>query len=188
MPSPPKPSSPPGHVYAKSKQSLQQLANSKQSPKQLAKSKRSLQHLYRAYQNIVRRDKEEFIRKNTRLKAIFRHMNPDTSEGKTLGGGFRRIAKCRQGLAALDQYEGGKYKRSYHQIEFHDNFIRACARIFWKTEKPGTFARDHQKILELNGWENLSQVSLNLNHIINLITHTGGAHYNTSKVRKDLLG
>jgi hypothetical protein len=39
---------------------------------------------------------------------------------------------------------------------FHDNFIRACARIFWKREPPGTFAKDHQKILESNGWDSLS--------------------------------
>ena len=49
------------------------------------------------------------------------------------------------------------WNRSFHQREFHDHFIRACARIFWKTEKPGTFARDHQRILELNGWASLSQ-------------------------------
>ena len=49
------------------------------------------------------------------------------------------------------------WNRSFHQREFHDHFIRACARIFWKTEKPGTFARDHQRILESNGWASLSQ-------------------------------
>ena len=40
---------------------------------------------------------------------------------------------------------------------FHDNFIRSCARIFWKRDKAGTFAKDHQKILEANGWDHLSQ-------------------------------
>ena len=24
------------------------------------------------------------------------------------------------------------WERSYHQRYFHDNFIRACARVFWK--------------------------------------------------------
>jgi hypothetical protein len=57
-------------------------------------------------------------------------------------------------LEALDR-QG--WQRSFHQRLFHDNFIRACARIFWKTEKPGSFARDHQKILEMNGWDHLSQ-------------------------------
>lgn len=49
------------------------------------------------------------------------------------------------------------WQRSFHQRLFHDYFIRACARIFWKTEPPGTFARDHQRILEANGWDHLSQ-------------------------------
>lgn len=49
------------------------------------------------------------------------------------------------------------WNRSFHQREFHDHFIRACARIFWKTEKPGAFARDHQRILESNGWSSLRQ-------------------------------
>ena len=40
---------------------------------------------------------------------------------------------------------------------FHDNFIRACARIFWKREEHGVFAKDHQRILEVNGWDHLSQ-------------------------------
>lgn len=49
------------------------------------------------------------------------------------------------------------WNRSYHQRQFHEQFIRACARIFYKTEPPGTFQRDHQKLLQLNGWQNLSQ-------------------------------
>ena len=40
---------------------------------------------------------------------------------------------------------------------FHDNFIRACVRVFFKTDPPGAFARAHQSILDLNGWEHLSQ-------------------------------
>ena len=76
-----------------------------------------------------------------------------TTEAKT-GTGFQRIQKCREALEALDR-QG--WQRSFHQRLFHDHFIRACARIFWKTEKPGSFARDHQKILEMNGWDHLSQ-------------------------------
>jgi hypothetical protein len=61
---------------------------------------------------------------------------------------------AREALEALDR-QG--WQRSFHQRLFHDYFIRACARIFWKTEPPGAFARDHQKILEVNGWDHLSQ-------------------------------
>lgn len=68
--------------------------------------------------------------------------------------GFHRISLCRKALEALDRRG---WQRSYHQKMFHDTFMRACARVFWKTEKPGQFARDHQKILQFNGWDNLSQ-------------------------------
>ena len=71
------------------------------------------------------------------------------------GRGFARMKRCRDALEAIDKTES--WTRSFHQRLFHDHFIRACARIFWKTEAPGTFARDHQKILELNGWDNLAQ-------------------------------
>jgi hypothetical protein len=68
--------------------------------------------------------------------------------------GFQRMALCRMALAALDRRG---WERSYHQRLFHDNFMRACARIFWKVEPEGAFARDHQRILELNGWDTLDQ-------------------------------
>jgi hypothetical protein len=67
---------------------------------------------------------------------------------------FDRIGHCRRALEALDR-QG--WNRSYHQRQFHEQFIRACARIFYKTEPLGTFQRDHQKLLQLNGWQNLSQ-------------------------------
>lgn len=72
----------------------------------------------------------------------------------TQSNGFQRIAQCRKALEALDV---SGWQRSYHQKMFHETFIRACARVFWKTEKPGQFARDHQKILQYNGWDHLSQ-------------------------------
>lgn len=62
--------------------------------------------------------------------------------------------RCRQALDALDRRG---WQRSFHQRMFHDNFIRACARIFWKRDPHGTFAKDHQRILEVNGWDHLSQ-------------------------------
>lgn len=71
-----------------------------------------------------------------------------------ISSGFDRMATCRKALEALD---GCGWTRSYHQRLFHDTFIRACSRVFWKTEKPGQFARDHQHILQFNGWEHLSQ-------------------------------
>lgn len=34
---------------------------------------------------------------------------------------------------------------------------KACTRIFWKREPPGSFARDHQTILVKNNWDHLAQ-------------------------------
>lgn len=68
--------------------------------------------------------------------------------------GFCRIEKCREALNAIDRRG---WNRSFHQRMFHDQFIRACARIFFKTDPAGSFARAHQAILEMNGWENLNQ-------------------------------
>lgn len=68
--------------------------------------------------------------------------------------GFRRMEMCREALAAIDR---GGWERSFHQRQFHDYFLRACSRIFWKCEPAGEFARCHQKLLEINGWDDLSQ-------------------------------
>lgn len=45
--------------------------------------------------------------------------------------GFERIALCRKALDALDRRG---WKRSFFQRKFHEQFIRATAKIFWKTE------------------------------------------------------
>ena len=99
----------------------------------------------------------------------------------TTGNAFARMQLCREALEGLDRLG---WQRSFHQRLFHDNFIRACARIFWKTEAPGSFAKDHQKILEMNGWDHLSQEILvstprrlfllfdRLHTILTLSTHT----------------
>lgn len=67
---------------------------------------------------------------------------------------FQRMDDCRDALNKLDKI--GWY-RSYHQRIFHEDFLKACTRIFWKTYDPGQFARDHHKILIKNGWDHLSQ-------------------------------
>ena len=68
--------------------------------------------------------------------------------------GFARIQLCRDALDILDR---SGWQRSYHQRVFHDHFIRACSRVFFKTDAPGSFARAHQVLLELNSWDSLSQ-------------------------------
>jgi hypothetical protein len=68
--------------------------------------------------------------------------------------GFARMDKCRMGLDALDR---AGWKRSYHQRKFHDAFIAACARAFFKLDEAGSFQRAYQHVLEINGWSNLNQ-------------------------------
>ena len=84
--------------------------------------------------------------------AISQHMKRfDAFDGMN---GFARMQACRRALAALDRRG---WDRSYHQKLFHDNFIRACSRIFFKNDGEGAFERAHQKILEINGWDSLPQ-------------------------------
>jgi hypothetical protein len=69
--------------------------------------------------------------------------------------GFKRMERCRQALDALDT-QG--WKRSFFQKKFHNAFMAACARAFFKIDPPGSFQRAFQRILEINSWNNLSQV------------------------------
>ena len=68
--------------------------------------------------------------------------------------GFQRMELLRTALAALDRRG---WKRSFHQRQFHEDYLRACARIFFKTEPPGSFERAHRRILETYGWDSLHQ-------------------------------
>jgi hypothetical protein len=108
--------------------------------------------LFSAYDSIQRANHAAALERSRPRNALQTFLHGLTS-GKT-SSGFHRMQRCRDALEALDR---SGWQRSFHQRLFHDNFIRACARIFWKTEPSGSFARDHQKILEMNGWDHLSQ-------------------------------
>jgi hypothetical protein len=103
-----------------------------------------------SYDRVMREREEEERKRSIRRTALENYLIGTT---KTKCTGFQRMLRCRQALEAIDRRG---WQRSFHQRMFHDNFIRACARIFWKREPHGAFARDHQKILEANGWDNLS--------------------------------
>lgn len=107
----------------------------------------SFQHLYDAYEANHR------IPPPQRALSAMEQFTKRRLTCKSMSA-FDRIKECRRGLEALDR-QG--WNRSYHQRQFHEQFIRACARIFYKTEAPGVFQRDHQKLLQVNGWQNLSQ-------------------------------
>ena len=107
----------------------------------------SLQHLYAAY------DQTHSPPEPERVMSAMEHFCKRRRVRVSMSA-FDRINQCRRGLEALDR-QG--WQRSYHQRQFHEQFIRACARIFYKSEPPGTFQRDHQRLLQANGWKNLSQ-------------------------------
>jgi hypothetical protein len=73
---------------------------------------------------------------------------------KEVLSGFSRMQCCRDALSFLDD---NGWKRSYHQRLFHDDFIRACTRIFWKREAPGKFPREQCEILRRNNWSHIQQ-------------------------------
>ena len=110
-----------------------------------------LEEYFLNYDRVALERETEALHRQRRRTALENCM---TTATKDMCNGFQRMQKCRQGLEALDRRG---WQRSFHQRMFHDNFIRACARIFWKREKHGVFAKDHQRILEVNGWDHLSQ-------------------------------
>jgi hypothetical protein len=107
----------------------------------------SFQHLYDAYESTHRPPPPQ------RALSAMELFTKRRNTGGSLSA-FDRIKECRRALEALDR-QG--WNRSYHQRQFHEQFIRACARIFYKTEPAGVFQRDHQRLLQVNGWQNLSQ-------------------------------
>ena len=111
----------------------------------------SLAHYYEAHDRVVTERERDRAERSVRLTAMQRAMGTKRIKQHD---GYTRMAKCRAALNALDRRG---WERSFHQRLFHDHFIRACARIFFKTEPAGTFAKEHQRILQLNSWDNLSQ-------------------------------
>ena len=70
--------------------------------------------------------------------------------------GIARIDQCRKALEALDRRG---WDRSFHQRMFHEEYLKSCARIFFKRDGAGSFARAHARLLEVNGWDSTPQVS-----------------------------
>ena len=67
---------------------------------------------------------------------------------------FANMQRCRDLLKKLD---GMGWERSYHQRLFHDDFLRACTKTFYKRLPREIFARDHHHILVHNSWDNIAQ-------------------------------
>ena len=48
--------------------------------------------------------------------------------------GLKRVQMCRKALDALDRRG---WDRSFHQRLFHEEYLKSCARIFFKRDGPG---------------------------------------------------
>jgi len=104
--------------------------------------------------NKIENEKNEKMQATLRPRSQFQAFLQSYESKSEHKDGFSRMQQCRDALSAID---GQGWNRSFHQRMFHDHFIRSCARIFFKTEPPGSFARAHQAILEKNSWDTLSQ-------------------------------
>jgi hypothetical protein len=111
----------------------------------------SLADYYAAYDRVQAEACRLAASRRIRRTALQNCLAPAT---QSKSDGFARMQLCRTALDSLDRRG---WQRSFHQRMFHDCFIRACARIFWKREPHGSFAKNHQRILEVNGWDHLSQ-------------------------------
>jgi hypothetical protein len=113
----------------------------------------SLKPLFAAMDKVEKR--EEISRQFKKLgvsSAISRHMR---SYADTQGmNGIKRIQLCRQALEALDRRG---WDRSFHQRLFHEEYLKSCARIFFKRDGPGAFACAHNRVLEVNSWDSTPQ-------------------------------
>jgi hypothetical protein len=93
---------------------------------------------------------ERLAARSRMVGSLQRHLNNTVNFFKE--DGFDRIEKCRMALRVLD--ENG-WRRSHHQRVFHENYIRATARVFFKADGEGAFMRAHQKLLQVNNWANI---------------------------------
>ena len=97
-------------------------------------------------------NKKKDILKKGSHSAIERHMKDFQVNEKM--NGFKRIQLCRSALEALDRRG---WDRSFHQRLFHEEYLKSCARIFFKRDGPGAFANAHNRLLEINSWDSTPQ-------------------------------
>lgn len=114
----------------------------------------TLQHLEKLLQRLKSENTRAKVSNNPFL--AYMQQNNFSEENVELSklSPFERMDHCRKCLIKLDN-QG--WCRSYHQRQFHEDFLRACCKSFWKLERSGQFARDHGRILVQNNWDHLSQ-------------------------------
>ena len=113
----------------------------------------SLKPLFAAMDRVEKREEvSRQFKKQGVSSAISRYMR---CYADTQGmNGIKRIQLCRQALEALDRRG---WDRSFHQRLFHEEYLKSCARIFFKRDGPGAFACAHNRVLEVNSWDSTPQ-------------------------------
>ena len=123
----------------------------------------SLRPLFAAMDRVLnaqRRAREARQEPTGARTALDRHMRAQTqsAEDRKLNG-FKRMQLVRDALEAIDR-QG--WDRSQYQRIFHEVYLKACVRVFFKRDGPGAFARSHSRVLELNSWDATPQEVLGL--------------------------
>lgn len=113
----------------------------------------SLKPLFESWDKLQAKEEAARIAQRRGINtAIQRHMDSyKTAEGMN---GFKRIQQCRRALDALDKRG---WDRSFHQRLFHEEYLKSCARIFFKKDGPGAFSISHNRLLEMNSWDSTPQ-------------------------------
>jgi hypothetical protein len=127
-------------------------------------------HLYKVLRSALERERKKRVGVAVNIQELkpaleqrlLKRLNEISSTSDKRAFGAKEIRKepmeymqlCRAYLAKLDTLG---WARSYHQRLFHDDFLKACTRSFWKLEPPGQFARDHQRVLRVNSWDHIAQ-------------------------------
>jgi hypothetical protein len=127
-------------------------------------------HLYKVLRSALERERKKRVGVAVNIQQLkpaleqrlLKRLNEISNNSDRRAFGAKEIRKepmeymqlCRAYLAKLDTLG---WARSYHQRLFHDDFLKACTRSFWKLEPPGQFARDHQRVLRVNSWDHIAQ-------------------------------
>jgi hypothetical protein len=106
------------------------------------------------YEWLSMRDAELLRKKQARnimMNSLQRHMSR-SGVNAAKENGDSRMEKCRYALRVLD---ANGWKRSHHQQLFHNAYIKAVTRVFFKLDSEGSFERAHQRLLQVNGWSHI---------------------------------
>lgn len=126
------------------------------------KSRDTLMHLL---DEVVKKHKEKILQeaKKPRLQTALQRHLASFEQGSNrvfLPGGREPVKQGKEYmqlcLSYLDKLDKSSWKRSFHQRQFHADFLRACSKSFFKLD-PSSFAKNHSDLLRHFNWDHISQ-------------------------------